>query len=440
MFKHNKSKENVKRIFVKEVKAILICLLAISPMIIFISVAPTQAKFSLASGSYPNTYGEGIYTVMVQENTTGAWLDMGYSAPSGNFLVGNKILNWSDWANQGVTQDGTYVYTTNTTIIMKYTKAGVLQSTTDTSLNTTLGAGYGLGGLCWYDSYIYVTAHNSDSSNGTVLKYSDDLVFVAEYDTIEPTVANNLAMGGISAHGGYLWSISDSQTDNANFQITKLDTSLNLISTFEVSSFPITSDWHYQGLDWYGNYIFCNVHDNADQANLDIYYFTGTSFQKIGRLEQPTYTSSGVTNMMSQDISIENDDGTYYIWFASRKAGSATNEVAKYRFLVDYTNPNYFYISTTTDIKLKIRATLNYSRLGLSDNDLVLGSNYTRVNVTVSVAGTTTYQQQNITYNDCGVFNSTLFWYEWEIIFNDQFTTEGTTYKVQITYEIYGWA
>lgn len=400
------------------------------------------ATFAVATGSYPNEYGEGIFTVIVEENSTGDWLNLGYSSAAQTFRIGQKVLNWTDWANQGVTIGGTYCYTTNATHIMKYTKTGSLisvhNSTGDSDLFT--GSGWGMGGLCYYDSFLYVVAHNSDSTNGTVLKYSTLLAFITEYDVPEPTVADNLAMGGISYHDGYFWTVSDSETDHADFQITQYDTSFSLVQAYSVNGFDITGSWHYEGLDWYGDYVFCNIHEGSEPSMIDIYKFTGTQFNQVGRIEQPYFYSEGTYNWLSQDVCIENDGGVYYMWFASRKTTNAQNEVAKYRLLIDSASSNQYDIDVDTDIRLYTHVTLNFTRLSLSyPDDLTLGQNYIRLNISVSVVGTVVFSQDNMTYADSGYFEPGIVWYSYMIILHNVFTSYGTVYITTITYDIYGW-
>jgi len=402
------------------------------------SIPQTEAQFTLsASWTAPTTYGDGIHSFVVYENESGDWVDIGYSALSGNFEIGNKITNWTNWANQGITQDGTYVYTTNTTIVMKYTKAGVFVSTHDCSVDSGL-AETNLGGLCYYDGHIYITAHTDDSTNGSVLEYDTDLVFVAEYDTPEPTVADNLAMGGISYHDGYFWAISDSQTDHANFQITQYDTDMIYVDSYEVTSFDIIDNWHYQGLDWYGDYILANLHESAVPVKIDVYQWGGAGFIQVGRIEQPSYPTDGTNTFMSQDLSIEYDGGLYYIWFASRGDIEGKNEVSKFRLIINSGSSNTFSIDADTDIKLDTYVTLNYTQIGLTEADHAEGINYIRLNVTVTNVGVSVFSQNNFTYDAfIGYFETGTWCYLYELVLSNIFTEAGAVYVVTVTYEIY---
>jgi hypothetical protein len=53
------------------------------------SIPPAKAQFVLASWSYPDEYGQGLYQIEVDENSTGAWVEYG---EGGYYEAGDSLL------------------------------------------------------------------------------------------------------------------------------------------------------------------------------------------------------------------------------------------------------------------------------------------------------------------------------------------------------------
>ena len=63
--------------------------------ILFASVPPAKAQFTLAGWDYPDTYGQGIESIEVFENSTGSWVQVG-GAYQYSDSQGDLTLDWTD--------------------------------------------------------------------------------------------------------------------------------------------------------------------------------------------------------------------------------------------------------------------------------------------------------------------------------------------------------
>ena len=88
---------------------------------------------------------------------------------------------------------------------------------------------------------------------------------------------------------------------------------------------------------------------------------------------------------------------------------------------------------------LDVRVYLNYTLLNLTHpDDMALGPNYFRLNVTVmNNLGSTIFSQNNFTYDDLCGFVETDIWYFSEEVYFDFLTVSGEIYTATVTYEIF---
>ncbi|MBA7573648.1 hypothetical protein ES695_06475 [Candidatus Atribacteria bacterium 1244-E10-H5-B2] len=82
----------------------------------------------------------------------------------------NYVSSFADNANQGVCSDGTYIYTTSTSVLYKYSKAGVLQNSRDISEDHP--SYFHISDLCYYNGFLYVgvSSYPTKPYEGAVLK------------------------------------------------------------------------------------------------------------------------------------------------------------------------------------------------------------------------------------------------------------------------------
>lgn len=126
---------------------------------------------------------------------------------------------------------------------------------------------------------------------------------------------------GLAYHNGFWWMVF-----HANKVIAQLDTSFNVVATHDLS-FTITgtsggygAGTGYDGIAWYGEHIFCNIHEVYDQAYCDVYGWTGSEFVEVARIQQPTIKAN-------QGIACDQVEADT-LWFVER-ATSGTDGIAK---------------------------------------------------------------------------------------------------------------
>jgi len=301
------------------------------------------------------TFSFNLPTVKAQTNWLEGWqcrksITIGSASGAGtNYQIKIKVHYGADFSFssatnilenvnnfQGITTDGTYLYTTTDDHIYKYDKNGNLIADRDTSGDGTYGD-Y-LGDLCYHDGKLYVTSHESSGPDSRILIYSAaDLSYIGEKTIPNRHLSTSQASAGISYHDGYFWIIRDTNTDNADSEIHKCtegDSSFDEVAWYHLT-YDITGSWHYQGCDWYENYLFCNIHGGSSPGKCDVYYWNGNGFDEHQRLDQVTWSYSGGTAVASQGLTIEQDGDTYYVWWASRTlAGGFTNSVAKTELVI----------------------------------------------------------------------------------------------------------
>ncbi len=241
-------------------------------------------------------------------------------------------LSWADSAHQGITVDGVYVYTTNSTGITKYLKDGTFVSSHDCNGDGTYNA---IGDLCYYAGYLYVVGHDGGHpAHGTAMKYlASDLSYVAEY-AIEDFVSANSASANIAYGNGSFWTQSDWGAPDTSFEIQRYDLSWNYQENWTVDAFDLSGTYRYQGFDWIGDGSIITVsHEATTPDKVDFYIFDGEDFYQNMRVDRPEWTGEdSSTYEACQGVAVEVDGDDTYIWFASRNNTAVTQlgEVGKY--------------------------------------------------------------------------------------------------------------
>ena len=243
--------------------------------------------------------------------------------------------NWADNAHQGVATDGTYIYTTNSTMISKYQKDGTFISSHDCNGDGTYDT---LGDLFYYDGSLYVGAHTGGSPwHGKAMSYDTDLSYNGEFsltDITNPTGApTNIAYGN-----GSFWVVEGWEgTVEEEIEIQRYDLSWVFQENWTIDTHEMVSGpYGYQGFDWIDeNYIIAVSHEGVSPEKVDFYYFDGSEFSPATRLDRPEWTGwDSSTYEACQGVAVEIDGDTTYIWFASRNNTAVTQagEVARYVF------------------------------------------------------------------------------------------------------------
>lgn len=241
------------------------------------------------------------------------------------------------YASQGIATDGTYIYTTHTDKLCKYNKAGVLQ----TSVTTTTDGTYGrLGDLCYYDNKLYCATDNYDDTPegaGINVYNASDLSYIGEYILSNPPDHG----AGICYNDGSFWYTFNNTTSMKLWELSATDdTTFTKDAEYDLT-YGITGNGGYQGIDWYGDYIFCPVHENGDSTYIDIYYWNDTLFIEHQRIKHPVFSATwGGLATVSQGLCIEGDS----IWVASRGGTQSAEQDFANIQLIAKTGGNNLYV------------------------------------------------------------------------------------------------
>lgn len=289
----------------------------------FTFAANTHLHIALAAYSNPQS-ATANFGASAFSGTVPSGFEAGWKAPAVPLTMtySSRFSTPSSTDAQGVVTDGVHVWYSSSTTIYKYTKAGVLV----TSRNVIGDAPTDkvqVNGLCIRLGVLYVSAAKYVSSTGTswIVQYDPDTLAYISHNVI----TGNWFSEGITFKNGNFWVCF-----HANNVVAKVDpTSWAVLATYPLT-FLITgssggygSGVGYDGLAWKGNYLFCNIHEIYDQDYLDVYYFDGTGFIEVGRLNRPTSISS-------QGFCFDPSDPNA-MWFAERNY-SGTDSVAKITF------------------------------------------------------------------------------------------------------------
>ncbi len=230
------------------------------------------------------------------------------------------ITNWADDAHQGIATDGTYVYTTDTNLLSKYTKSGTFVDSRDTSSDGS-EAGWTNGDLTYYNGNLYVAVDNYPTLSpmkGALLEYdASDLSYIAER---AKEVWSGWYYTSVSFHDGSFWVTNGALTTDSAIASISTSWAFEAEYDFAYDDMSVNQDGYgYQGNDWYGDYLFTPMHEGQTGQTIDVHYFNGTAFLPHQRIDQLTFSNTGGDEgRTSQGIAFENDGGTWYAWFASR--------------------------------------------------------------------------------------------------------------------------
>lgn len=221
---------------------------------------------------------------------------------------------------QGITTDGTSIWYSNSTTLFKYSKTGVLDTSRSVTGDNPTSKTQ-INGLAIRDGRLFVSAaENSSPRKSWVVEYNPaTLAYVQHWQ-----ITGDWFSEGLAWYGGYWWVIF-----HAHKVVARCDAHFNVIDTFNLS-FSITGSsggyggtQGYDGIAWFGRYLFVNVHTQYDQHKLDVYYWNGSGFTEICRMGQPSTKAH-------QGIAFDPSDSGV-MWFAERNA-SGTDSFMKATF------------------------------------------------------------------------------------------------------------
>lgn len=244
-------------------------------------------------------------------------------------------ISWADSAHQGVAVDGTYVYTTNSTMITKYQEDGTYLSSHDCDSDGTYNT---LGDMFYYDGFLYVVAHSGGSPwHAKAMQYTTGLVYNGEFsltDITNPTGApNNIAYGRDSFWVVEGWGgLVETEMEIQRYDLDWAYQENWIITTLEMTS----GSYGYQGFDWIDeNYLIAVTHEGVEPNMVDLYHFDGITFRPSSQIVRPEWAGDdSSTYEACQGVAVEIDGDKTYVWFASRNNTAVTQagEVARYEF------------------------------------------------------------------------------------------------------------
>lgn len=205
-------------------------------------------------------------------------------------LFERAIKKFDSNAHQGIATDGTYIYVTDNNKIYKYTMSGTLVD--DYAHGIT---GYRYEDFCVVDGVAYVPLTNFPTTNprlGKIQKINiTDMSLITTINLNENTHPSSLAF-----KDNKFWM---SVTEDDSIKVYNENFELQKIYTFPVIGEQCSTWPGYSGLEWIGNYLYGNKHEDSSRGldvafyndNLD-YFKPAGSFNRI---------SSGISQGMAYD-------------------------------------------------------------------------------------------------------------------------------------------
>ena len=218
---------------------------------------------------------------------------------------------------QSVTTDGTHLWFTSSNTIYKYTKTGTLVTSRSVAYDQPTQKTQ-VNGMKIYDGRLFVCAAVfSTVGSSWVVEYNPDtLAYVQHW-----TITGDWFIEGLDFHAGYFWAVF-----HANKVVAQLDLDFAVVATHDLT-FSVTGSsggygagTGYEGIAWYGNHIFCPIHNIYNENYCDVYGWTGIEFVEIARLYRPT-------SKAHQGLCLDPTEANI-LWFAEQ-ATSGTDGIAK---------------------------------------------------------------------------------------------------------------
>lgn len=212
-----------------------------------------------------------------------------FSEKDAPILNGNAFRETSNFttgasSSQGAAFDGTNYFVSDNSNLYKYSSAGSLVTSHDTSSDGTYGDH--LGGLCAPEGdYIYAVGdnYNTTPKAGMIMKYNkSDLTFVEEFAVTPLQWTSDIAF-----HDGKFWVINNNET-----KIFEYDDEFTLVKTHTLDYALSGTHW-WNGITWRGNSVYLNPHEQTHPQDVVQFFYNGESFQYVGNLTRPYECSQG---------------------------------------------------------------------------------------------------------------------------------------------------
>ncbi len=208
-------------------------------------------------------------------------------------------------AHQGVTTDGTHIFTTGgdtSNQLFKYDNNWnlVAQQNIEEYFNDYPEPHY--GGITYKDGRIYATISNYPTTPrlGNILVFdADSLNFIAQWEESDVLPGHSAA---ISYGAGYFWEVFQSNPSVLRQLTLSGDANFTKIADFTLNPLP-SGNYGYQGICWRGNLMFANHHLEGNY-NIDIYEWDGSQFTSVTGIPRPT-------NLCTQDLDFMPDQETF---------------------------------------------------------------------------------------------------------------------------------
>ena len=216
-----------------------------------------------------------------------------------------------------------------------------------------------INGVQEKDGVLYVTANNwtdgTEPPRGWVLEYDPDTLAYSTYHTLDnsSSLPHEHFAEGLDWNNGYWWVVWHDWP-----YITKYDVSWNWVADYELT---FTGNGHYyQGIMWYGDYVYVNIHSSGDPTVLDCFLWNGTGFEEVKRMTQVTATCS-------QGMSLDKTDNLTVYW--ANRGGADDMKVT-----ISTISPDY--------ISLEGHAQTDFDDVRFTDDDEITQLDYWRADVT----------------------------------------------------------
>jgi hypothetical protein len=190
------------------------------------------------------------------------------------------LLQRGNYCTQGICADADYIYVTDNDYIRKYRKSdnqwmGALQVSNKVSGYTHAGD------CCYHNGVIYIAMSNYPTTpyKGCIIKVAADLTYLGYISLYGDHEASSVCR----KPDGTFWVTSYSYLDPC--KIFKYSPSWEYLGNYDLEKVDSNGQWGYDGIEWNGNYLYANVHDDADMGDyLDVYYFDGSTFSRVQRV------------------------------------------------------------------------------------------------------------------------------------------------------------
>ena len=256
--------------------------------------------------------GIGLDYAWLWTNETGG-NGKNYTFPDNPYGTGFTYIDkFEAGANQGVEYNGTYFWCTDAyggngyTLYMLYAN-GTEKTHRDNCQNDGTDMNQINGIYLHTDGKLYIGSNLYSTTEESYIKVydADDLTYLEEHQVL------NHSSEGCGWHDGYWWVV---YTEWKN--CSKYNSAWSHIADYALTYTTTGGTHFYQSMEWIPNtdYVYMNLHEGLDQKKCDVYYWNGTGFEEVTRLDQ-------VNAYCTQGMCID-PTNTSVIWWAERHSSA----------------------------------------------------------------------------------------------------------------------